>query len=121
MEKKYINIPLGEGKTLSVHKRDAAKDSVIMSMLPKPPGTLFEASAGRAQLAQRLQCMGYVVSISNYDIEEELPLSQMKLDLNKQKEDVLHGAPFDGIICRKSLNMWSIASCATPLSKKSCG
>lgn len=101
MKKKYIDIPLGEGETLSVHKRDAAKDSVIMSMLPKPPKTIFEASAGRAQLAQRLQHMGYVVSISNYDIEEELSLSQMKLDLNRQKEDVLPSAPFDGIICRE--------------------
>ena len=95
-----VSITLGDGGRLSVHRRDIAKDAVIMAMLPEAPRNIFEASAGRAQLAQRLRDKGYELAVSNYDLEENLPIPQIKLDLNA-RNGRLPGAPFDAVICRE--------------------
>lgn len=72
-----------------------------MGMLPKKPQKIFEASAGNAQLAQRLMDMGYDISISNYEFTEDIPFLQFKLDLNANHDKLLPQAPFDVIICRE--------------------
>lgn len=101
MRKNRINIQLQSGKVLSIHRRDMAKDAIIIGMLPTFPQKIFDVSAGRAQLAQRLQDMGHTVSISNYEMTEDIPFSQFQLDLNTNNEDSLPQAPFDIIICRE--------------------
>lgn len=72
-----------------------------MEMLPKCPQKIFEVSAGQAQLAQRIKDMGHNVSISNYELAEDIPFSQFKLDLNANNEELLPQGPFDVIICRE--------------------
>jgi len=85
---------------MPISRRDAAKDAVITAFLPGPPVRVFEASAGRGELAWGLLQAGYEVQVSNWRLGVVAhPIEEIEADLNRPLP--LEDAAFDAVVCRE--------------------
>lgn len=87
------------GEPRRKHWRDVLKDDAIKALLPKRPLRVFEASAGRAELARELAALGHEVTVSNYQMLGDLGVREVAADLNAALP--LPDASFDAIVCRE--------------------
>jgi len=85
---------------MAVSRRDAAKNAVITDFLPQGRLRLFEASAGKGDLALALAAAGHEVVVSNWSAGIAAPgLNEVVADLNLPLP--LPEASFDAVVCRE--------------------
>jgi SAM-dependent methyltransferase len=81
------------------HWRDTLKDDAIKTLLPAGRLRIFEASAGRGELARELAALGHAVTVSNFRLLGGLGVGEVEADLNAKLP--LPDAAFDAVICRE--------------------
>lgn len=85
---------------MPISRRDAAKDATIRALLPGPPARVFEASAGRGELAWGLLQAGHAVLVSNWRRGAVAhAIEEIEADLNRPLP--LADAAFDAVVCRE--------------------
>lgn len=85
---------------MGVSRRDAAKNAVITGFLPEGRLRIFEASAGKGDLALSLAAAGHEMVVSNWSSGIAAQgLNEIVADLNLPLP--LPEASFDAVVCRE--------------------
>lgn len=85
---------------MGVSRRDAAKNAVITGFLPEGSLRIFEASAGKGDLALSLAAAGHEMVVSNWSSGIAAQgLNEIVADLNLPLP--LPEASFDAVVCRE--------------------